>query len=163
MVKISSIVAVNTAGYIGKKGKLLYHLPEDLAHFRKTTEHSAVLMGRETFLSLGRVLADRLNIVLTSKRELLSPPPSNLLLVSSLQEAVEECERRGERELFICGGARVYEEGLPLSERLHLTLIHDEAEGDTRFEYSQDEWEILEERVYSHTTPSFTIFLMQRE
>ena len=124
---ISIIVAVAANGVIGDKNKLLWHISEDLKHFKALTTGHPVVMGRKTCESLGRPLPDRVNVVVT-RQELDIP---GCTVVHSLAEALE---------LF---GAQIYAEALPLADRFYLTRVEHDYEGDTRFPaWNEAEWRL---------------------
>ncbi len=124
---ISIIVAVAENGVIGDKNALLWHISEDLKHFKALTTGHPVVMGRKTYESLGRPLPNRPNVVI-SRQELELP---GCRVVHSLSEAVALFPA-GE-EVFVIGGAQIYAEALPLADRFYLTRVQHSYEGDTRF------------------------------
>jgi dihydrofolate reductase len=135
-MRISIIAAMTDDGIIGKDNRLPWHLPADLKHFRALTLGKPVVMGRRTWESLQRPLPGRTNIVLTSKAGYRAPGAQ---LVNSLEDALAAAA--GAAEIMIIGGARLYEQGLPLSDRMYLTLVHAAIDGDTRFpSYAASEW-----------------------
>lgn len=105
---------------IGYKNELLWHIPEDLAHFKSTTFGHPVIMGRNTFLSIGRPLPGRKNIVLTLDKEEVFEGVS---MAYNLQEALDQAAAEDQEEIFIIGGAFIYKEMLPYADRLYLTLV----------------------------------------
>ena len=140
---ILSLIVAHTRNFtIGRDGGMPWHLPADLAHFKKTTMGSPVLMGRKTFESIGRPLPGRLNIVITG-----SPKPSdnaNLRYVKTAEEAVKAAEEAGAKELFVIGGGSVYRQFIDRADRLYITLIDADIEGDTTFpEYDTRDYEII--------------------
>lgn len=122
---------------IGRDGDLPWHLPEDLRRFKRLTTGHAVLMGRKTFASvadrLGGPLPDRRNVVLTTRGEL--PPPAgdhpDVEAHASVEEALEALA--DEETVFVAGGESVYRQLLPEADRLELTLVEGEPEGDAFF------------------------------
>jgi dihydrofolate reductase len=135
-VKISIIAAINSNRGIGKNNRLLYHIPHDLGRFRNLTIGKPIIMGRKTYESIvsglgGSPLADRTNIVLTKGVPIDDP---DVYSAPNLHKALEIAAEHGE-EVFIIGGQRAYEEALPLTKRLYLTLINDSAPADTYFPY----------------------------
>jgi dihydrofolate reductase len=126
--RISIVVARARNGVIGRDNALPWHLPEDLRHFKKTTLGHPVLMGRRTFESIGRPLPGRRNLVLTRDARWSH---AGCEPVRSLDEAVSLCS--GLPELFVIGGAQVYDEALALADRLIVTRIDAEPEGDATF------------------------------
>ena len=125
---VSIIVAVAQNGTIGDKNSLLWHIKEDMRFFRTTTSGHAVIMGRKTFESLGsKPLPKRTNIVITRQ----DVEFEGALTAHSLQEAIAMAE--GDEEIFIIGGAQIYAQALECADRLYLTLVEKEYEGDTSF------------------------------
>ena len=127
MADIQIIVAIAKNFVIGNKGQIPWHLSEDLKHFKEITTGHPVVMGRRTFESIGKVLPNRMNIMVSST---FDKKVEGLTVVKSLNEAVSLV---GDRTLMVIGGARMYAEALPLASTLHLTTIDREFDGDTRF------------------------------
>lgn len=157
MTRISIIVAADENNAIGKNGDLLCHLPNDLKYFKKTTEGHAVVMGRKTFESLPKgALPNRRNIVVTHNKDLQF---ENCEMASSLTDAIALAGN--EDEIFIIGGGSVYEQALPLADKLYVTRIHHEFEGvDTYFPgIKPSDWKVIsneehpadEKNKYAHT------------
>ncbi len=126
---IAIIVAINHHYGIGFENNLLYHLPNDLKHFKSLTTGHTIIMGRKTFESLPKgALPNRRNIVLS--RTPHQYPGTECY--HSLEEALRQCEN--EQEIFIIGGAQVYKDSLPLCERLYITEVEDTSvKADTFF------------------------------
>ena len=138
--ELVGIVAVAANGIIGKDGDMPWHIPEDLQHFKEATMGHPVIMGRVTYESivdaLGEPLPGRTTVVLTS-RDLETP--ENAVVAHDLQSAIEQAETAaderhdGADRVFVAGGATVYEQYLPALDRLIVTEVHEEPDGDTRF------------------------------
>ncbi|MCS6764162.1 MAG: dihydrofolate reductase [Candidatus Protistobacter heckmanni] len=128
MARISIIVARASNGVIGHEGKMPWHLPEDLAHFKRTTMGAPIIMGRKTWESIGRPLPGRRNLVITRNAGYDVPGAE---LQPSLRAALERCKEV--EEIFVIGGGQIYAEALLLADRLVLTEIGKPLEGDTRF------------------------------
>jgi len=129
---------------IGKDQKMPWHLPADLAFFKKTTMGSPILMGRKTYESIGRPLPRRLNIVLTRNPELKI---EGCEVVTSLDEAMAVAQKKSSQshEIFITGGSHLYTSFLDKADRLYLTMIDADLEGDTYFpDYTQYQWQEIE-------------------
>ena len=140
---LSLIVAVAENGVIGDKNSLLWHISEDLKHFKALTTGHPVIMGRKTYESLGRPLPNRENIVLT--RQALELPGCRV--VHSLDEAVALFP--GDEELFVIGGAEIYAEALPRARRFYLTRVGHAYEGDTRFPaWNVREWRLVASEAF---------------
>ena len=123
---------------IGRDGGMPWHLPADLARFRALTMGKPIIMGRLTHVSLGRVLDGRHNIVLSRQRGFRTPDfyVRELTMVHSLEAAFKiahEVASNDVKEIAIVGGASVYEQALPVADRIHLTVVHASIEGDVRF------------------------------
>lgn len=132
---VSAIAAVADNGVIGRDGDLPWHLPDDMRHFMRTTRGHHVITGRRNYDSIPekyRPLKDRVNIVVTRNAAYVAP---GAVVVGSLTEALDHAQRAGEPEAFVIGGGEIYREALEngLVDRLHLTLVHAEVDGDTRF------------------------------
>ena len=137
MVSIICAMANNRA--IGLNGKMLWHIPDELAYFKQTTLGCSVIMGNKTFQSLNTPLKGRQNIVLSrSHRE----NTKDIVYSNSLIEAIRYASDSSEREIFIIGGGEVYEQALPLANKIYLTtILKDYPEADTFFpEFNQSEW-----------------------
>ncbi|MFN3234477.1 MAG: type 3 dihydrofolate reductase [Gammaproteobacteria bacterium] len=133
---LNAIVAMSQNRVIGINNQLPWHLPADLAHFKKTTLGHAILMGRKTFDSIGKPLPNRTNIVLSRDQSLSLP---GCQVVHSLEQALEQTT---DNSLFLIGGATLYQQFLPKISRLYLTIIHKEFEGDAFFpELNLNEWQ----------------------
>ena len=136
---LSLIAAVARNGVIGRDNQLLWHLPGDMRHFRETTRGKPVIMGRKTWESLPekfRPLPGRLNVVVSRTPDYAAP---GAVLAGSLEDALGKAGE--DDEVFVIGGAELYCQALPLAERLYLTEISADFDGDTRFpEIPPDEW-----------------------
>lgn len=117
---VSAIVAMNQASAIGVKGQIPWYLPADLKYFRKTTTPHHVIMGRQTFESIGKPLPNRINIILTRDPFYLS---TGCLIAHSIREALDISADHGEKEAFIIGGAQIYQAALPLLDKLYITRV----------------------------------------
>ena len=131
---LSIIVAVSDNGVIGKDNDLIWHLPADLKHFKETTKGHVVIMGRKNYESIPdkfRPLPGRTNIIISRNKKYDAP---GCILVSSIKEAIEEAKAIGEKEAFIIGGGEIYRQNLMLSDKIYLSRVHSEFEGDTFFD-----------------------------
>lgn len=124
---VSLIVAIAENGVIGDKNSLLWNIREDMRRFRTTTSGHPVVMGRKTYDSIGRPLPKRTNVVITRGDITIE----GCQVVHSLEEAISLFPQ--DEEIFIIGGAQIYEQALPLVDRLYLTVVHRAYEGDTSF------------------------------
>ncbi len=125
---ISIIAAVASNGVIGGGNSILWHITEDFRRFRCITTGHPVIMGRRTFESIGRPLPQRTNVVITRQR---GYRPEGVLTAASLEEALALFPPS--EEVFVIGGGSIYEQAMPLADRLYLTEVMHAYEGDTRF------------------------------
>ena len=136
---ISLIVAASSNGVIGDGGQLPWHLPDDLRNFKRLTTGKAVIMGRKTHESIGRPLPERRNIVMTRSEgyiadgcEVVTSADAAIALVGDVEEAM------------VIGGGEIYLAFLPVADRVYLTRVHAEIEGDTRFPPLEDAaWQLV--------------------
>ena len=127
---ISAIAAMDWTGLIGRGGKMPWHLPRDLKRFRKLTLGKPIILGRKTLDSIGGPLPGRLNIVLTRNT---SFEPKGCQVARSIGEALQIAEESGTDEAMIIGGGVIYKETAPLWDRVLLTVVLGEFQGDTYF------------------------------
>ena len=133
---LALVVAMARNGVIGRGNALPWHLPDDLKHFKALTMGKPILMGRRTYQTIGRPLPGRDNLVLTHKRDWQA---SGVSAVHSLPEALERAAQAS--ELMVIGGAEIYRLTLPLAQRIYLTEVLADVEGDTVFPALQrNEW-----------------------
>lgn len=132
------IAAVAENRVIGNKNTIPWHLPEDFKYFKEATLGKTVVMGLNTFNSIGgKPLPGRKHVILNKDQNYI--PLENCVVAHSVEEAIELT--KNESEVMICGGASVYSQFLPLAQRLYLTYVHATPEGDTYFpEFDRSEW-----------------------
>lgn len=141
-MKVSLIAALADNGVIGAGNRLPWHLPADLARFKRLTMGHHLILGRKTFDSIGRALPGRHMLVLSRGRPSL---PDGVEHASDLETALERAKDAGDDEAFVAGGAEIYRLALPLANRLYLTRVHAEVEGDVWFpEVDWQDWEQVE-------------------
>lgn len=138
---ISIIVAIAKNSAIGKDNQLLWHISEDLKRFKRITAGHKIIMGRNTLLSLPKwPLPKRTNIVITDKAD---EKFEGCEMTFSINEAAAKCGR--EEECFVIGGASIYEQFMPLSDKLYITRVNKDFEADTFFtEIDEKIWELVE-------------------
>ena len=143
---VSLVVAVAENGVIGRNNALPWHLPDDLRYFKQVTLGKPIVMGRKTFLSIGRPLPGRHNIVLTRDPGWFA---DGVTTVHGLREAlkVAKAEDGDDAEIMVIGGADIFALALPMANKLYLTEVLDRPDGDTYFPpLNKDEW-VEESRV----------------
>jgi dihydrofolate reductase len=133
-IKLSAIVAADKNRVIGKNNRLPWRLNEDLRHFKEKTEGKAIIMGRNTWESIGRPLPNRRNIVLTSNKEFKA---EGVEVFSSLADALAVIEPN--TEAVVIGGETLYREALPLCDTLYYTQVLANLEGDAFFHINPDQ------------------------
>jgi dihydrofolate reductase len=136
-MSLSIIVAVSSNGVIGSNGDMPWHISEDLKRFKKLTLGSKIIMGRKTWESLPfRPLKKRENMVISRNKNYQA---AGAVLVNSLEEALQTLNQ--DEEAFIIGGGQIYNQAMNFADKLYITEIHADFEGDTSFpEIKQDEW-----------------------
>jgi dihydrofolate reductase len=143
---VSMIVAVSSNGVIGRDGGLPWYLPADLKHFKRTTMGHHLIVGRRTWEELGKPLPGRTMVIVTRSRQIA---PEGATVVGSLEQALELTA--ADDEPFICGGAQIYRLALAgdLVDRIYLTRIHADVEGDTFLpEIDFADWELISDEDY---------------
>jgi dihydrofolate reductase len=130
-VSVSIVAAIARNGVIGADGGLPWHLPDELRLFKETTLGHVLVMGRRTFESIGRPLPGRTTVVVTRSPD-WSPSTDDVLVANGLEEALERA-RSLDEEVFVVGGGELYAAALPHADRLLLTFVDQEPEGDTMF------------------------------
>ncbi|MGB3065172.1 dihydrofolate reductase [Sphingobacterium thalpophilum] len=142
---ITLIVAASENNAIGINNQMPWHLPNDFKYFKKNTLDHSVLMGRKTFDAIGKALPGRRNIVITRNAEFQA---DEVDVANSIQEALLYC--RDEREVFIIGGANIYQQALPLASKVLLTRVHTTIPGDAFFPtLSSEDWELVSSELHA--------------
>lgn len=139
---VALIVAMTRNGVIGKDNAMPWHLPADLAYFKQTTLGKPIVMGRNTFNSIGRALPGRRNIIVSQS---LNEAPIGTEVVPSPEAALALLA--AEPEVMVMGGGQLYQAFLPLSQRLYLTQIEADIEGDTYFPFQAAAWQLESEQL----------------
>jgi dihydrofolate reductase len=138
-MKISLIVAMAQNRVIGRDNQMPWHLPEDLRYFKRITLNKPVVMGRNTFESIGRPLPQRTNIVISRNPGYRI---DGAVVVNSLEAALQQCRELQAEEAMIIGGAQIYAQALPLADRLYLTEVAAVIEGDASFpDFDRSLWQ----------------------
>jgi len=144
-MKLSLIAALSTNNVIGRNNQVPWCLPTDLRRFKKLTMGHHLIMGRKTYESVGRPLPGRTNVVITRSSDWSAPGAENeVTVVHSLEDALRVAASAGETEAFIAGGAEIYALAIHRADRMHLTRVHAEVEGDACFPDFDDvsEWKL---------------------
>lgn len=150
---VSIIAAVARNGVIGSCGRIPWNIPEDMAYFRKVTTGGIVIMGRNTYEEIGRPLPERFNIIVTHSQNFSG---DNLRTVHSLEAAISLGEEYADENeipprIFLCGGQRIYSQGMKYAQRLYLTEIDADYNGDAFFPRSDIDSFRLESTIIGKT------------
>ena len=157
-MRISLVAAMANDRVIGKDNQMPWHLPADLAWFKRTTLGHPVVMGRKTFESIGRPLPKRVNVVISGDADFA---PEGVTVVRSPEQALEVVADN--EEVMVIGGGAIYQAFLPHADRLYLTFIDLDVEGDTRFPEWGEGWSKTEvgthpvDEKYAHPL-TFTVW-----
>ncbi|MBA4850980.1 dihydrofolate reductase [Emticicia sp. BO119] len=145
---ITIIVAVAENGAIGKDNRLLWRLSDDLKQFKALTSGHAIIMGRKTFESIGKPLPNRTNIVITRHGKVSDD--ESVITANSIKRAIEMAkEVKGEDEIFIIGGGNIYEQSLSITDKIILTEVKVNIEGDTFFpKLNEEDWREVSRKSY---------------
>lgn len=156
-IRISLVVAASENKAIGKDNQLLWHLPNDMKFFKNTTWGMPVIMGRKTFESLGKPLSGRINIVITRQSDWNADGVS---VAGSMDDALKAVALTDAKEAYILGGGQIYEQTMSIADRIYLTRVHTQIEGDTFFpEVDTKQFELIsslpfeadEKHAYAYT------------
>lgn len=141
---LSLILAIGKNNEIGFGNKLPWHLPNDLKRFKETTRGHTVIMGRKTYESIGRLLPERKNIIITRDG---SYNVQGAIIVSGIAEAIDEC--RNEDEAFVIGGGEICKLALPFAQKMYLTHVNTNLPADSYFpEFDIKDWDIKSEEFH---------------
>lgn len=139
---LSIIVAVAKNNVIGKDNQLIWHLPEDLKRFKKLTTNHTIIMGRKTFESLGRVLPNRKHVILCNDAE-MNVNDENVEILNDISKIKKYID--SDEENFVIGGATIYKLLMPYTNKMYVTHINQDFEGDVYFpEISENDWKVIE-------------------
>jgi dihydrofolate reductase len=138
-----AIAAMSLNRVIGTGNRIPWHLPEDFKWFKQMTTGQIIVMGRKTFESIGKALPNRTTLVLTRSPNAIA----GVETISDLSQIDQANPALGGREIFICGGAEVYRQALPLCSELYLTLVNRVVAGDTFFPPFEDGFELVAEML----------------
>jgi len=157
-MRLAMIVAQSLNRVIGHRNRLPWYLPEDLKYFKRITQGKPIIMGRKTFESIGRPLPGRTNIVITRDPD-WQGKGAGVQVVHTLQDAIELAESltliNGLDEALVIGGAEIYALALPQAERIYLTQVHAEVEGDAFFpRLDPAEWQEVAREDFAAVEPN---------
>jgi dihydrofolate reductase len=156
---ISLIAAVSDNNCLGKDGKLPWHIPADLEHFKRTTMGKTIVMGRKTFESIGRPLPGRSNVVLSKRKDLFKTP--GIRVVNSVDEVL--ALDAPDKEIMIIGGGTLYRQFEPYASRCYLTQIHLDVDGDTYWKELPKHWKLTHLKPSQQNNTKFSFLTLERD
>ena len=136
-MQISQIVAVAQNGAIGKDNDLIWRLPADLKFFKNTTTGHHMLLGRKNYDSIGRPLPNRVSLIISRNTDYVAEGAE---VFSSIEDAIQFAKDEGESELFIVGGAQIYEQTMDLTTRIYYTEVHESFDGDCFYDRPDEKY-----------------------
>jgi dihydrofolate reductase len=139
-MKISIVVAAAENGVIGKDNQLLWKLSSDLKRFKNITTGHYILLGRKTFESIGKPLPNRTSLIISRNFQC---DFENCFVFATINDAIVYAAQNNQEEIFVIGGGEIYKQIMPLTNTIHLTIVHTEIDGDTYFEYDDSNWKVL--------------------
>ena len=143
-MSLTLIAAVADGGVIGRSNTLPWYLPADLRRFKQLTTGHTIIMGRKTYESVGRPLPNRRNLVISSSKDFR---PAGVTVVPSMEDALKQAKDDG--DVFVIGGARVFEAALPIADRMELTRVEAAIPGDVYFPpFNPAEWTLVSEEKH---------------
>ncbi|OKL40170.1 dihydrofolate reductase [Pontibacter flavimaris] len=161
---IAIVVAAAENNVIGKDNDLIWYLPADLKHFKRLTMGHPMVMGRKTYEAIGKPLPGRTSIVITSQQDYKA---EGCIVVHSLEEALTKGREMDAEQVSIIGGATIYQQALPLTDKVYFTRVHHTFEGDAYFpELPQKEWQVVEQQFHEPDEKnkySYTFLTLERK
>lgn len=159
-MNVSILVAISENGVIGREGKLPWRLPDELKYVKQTTMGHTLLMGRKTYESIGKPLPGRTSIVVSRNPDY--QPHPEVIVVDSFEAGIDTAKARGETEAFVFGGESIYAEALASANRLYLTRVHAEIDGDATFPtFDPRDWKLTGESSHEQDDRHEHAFTLQ--
>lgn len=158
--KLSIIVAMDKNRLIGGENKLLWNIPGELKRFKEITTGHPIILGRKTHESIGRVLPNRTNIIVTRDPDY---KVEGTIVVHSLEKALEKAKSEpGCDEIFVIGGGQIYAQALPMADRLYVTIVDGDYEGDTYFPDYSDFTKVVEEKDFNESEIKYKTLILEK-
>lgn len=143
---IALVVAASENNVIGDNGNLPWHLPKDLKFFKDLTWGMVIIMGRKTYEAIEKPLPGRVNVVMTSKADW---EREGVLVAHTVNEALRIAKSTNCKDYYVIGGGEIFKEFLPITDRIYMTRVHAEVEGDAFFpEFSTNEFHLVSSKRY---------------
>lgn len=167
-ISMISAVAKKSLSIGNENGGLPWRIPEDFKYFKEKTMGHPIIMGRKTFEEFSKPLPGRIHIVITRDENLKEREARSekreVIVVSSIEEAIEEAKKLDDEEIFIIGGAQIYKLGLPFADRLYLTFVDTEFESSIKFpDYSKEDFEITSSKKSSDEGFDYEFVVLDRK
>ncbi len=162
-MKIALIVAAATNRVIGRRGRLPWKISADMKHFKETTMGKPIIMGRKTYQSIGVALPGRTNIVVTNNPTIQNP---EIKKAKSVHEALNLAKAEGGTEAMVIGGGQIYEATMPIADRIYLTEVHADIEGDAFFPHlDKNLWTEVSRQDFKAEgdTPAYSFVTLDRK
>jgi dihydrofolate reductase len=157
--RISIIAAIGKNRELGRRNELVWAISADLKRFKQLTTGHPIIMGRKTYESIGRPLPDRTNIIITRNTD----PIPDCVVVHSLEEALSVANAEDAEEIFVIGGAEIFAQALPHTDRLYMTLVNDEdPSADVFFPDYTEFTQIVGQEEHAEHTPAYTWITFER-
>ena len=157
---ISIIAAVSENNVIGRSGKTPWHIPEDLKRFREITLGHHILMGRKTFKSIGKPLPGRTNLIISKDKKLKI---KGTKVFDSIEKAIKFAKNNKEKELFVIGGEKIFNNLINKTNKIHLTKVLKDYNGDTFFpKIKRNQWKIVSKEKHYKYNPPFEFLVLKR-
>lgn len=153
------LVAMAENRVIGKNGAIPWHIPEEVAHFKRTTMGHALIMGRKTYDSIGHPLPGRTNIIISGQPDLAIP---GCRMAASLHEALEIAKGLQHEKIFIIGGGEIFKQSMILADSIYLSVIHRAVDGDVFFPTFSDTEFIKKSSEYVEASEPYTFEIYER-
>jgi dihydrofolate reductase len=160
-ISMISAVAKESLSIGNENGGLPWRIPEDFKYFKEKTMGHPIIMGRKTFEEFPKLLPGRIHIVITKDRKYKK---EDVIVVGSIEKAIEEAKKIDNEEIFIIGGAQIYKLGLPYADRLYLTFVDTDFESSVKFpDYSKENFEITSKKKSSDNNFSYEFVILDRK
>lgn len=142
---IIQIAAAAENNALGKDNQLLWHLPDDFKHFKDLTSGHFIILGRKTFESFPKPLPNRTHVIITRNKDYKA---EGCIVVNSIEQAIEATPVN--EDVFVIGGAEIYKQSLPFSNKIELTRVHQDFEADAFFpDLNEDEWQLVHSKYHA--------------
>ena len=168
-MNINLVVCINSKNALGKNNELLYHIPSDLANFKRLTNGGVLIMGKNTYESLPKKpLPNRKTIIICNEEDYVPQASEEVLVIDSIEGAIQLAETLGNDNIFVVGGASIYRQFIELGlvDKMYVTRVNDDIDGDVSFpEISENDWVmryLSDNMTFENLTYNFIIYEKKR-